>query len=280
MVKYTEPKIVFLWCHPRSVSTAFERTFMQRQDYATLHEPFGDPFYFGPERISNYFSDEHCAEHEHAKTTYDMVVNDILNTATNKKKLFVKDMAYYVIRKDYKSHHTDNPTVLPIDFLKRCHHTFLIRTPEKALPSFYRCCTSGECGDYDRFNVDDIGFRELQVLFEFLTKLNGSRPVLVDAADLLSAPEAIMKKYCESAIGDRFEPNMLKWKPEKIAAFDKWEGFHDDAQQSTGFTKPIKAKTNSDNDDDHHINLPDFIQEAIKQTMPIYDTLRKFKMLV
>ncbi|CAF4580342.1 unnamed protein product [Rotaria sp. Silwood1] len=44
-------KIVFLWSHVRSVSTTFERAFIQRKDYVTFHEPFGDPCYFGPERI-------------------------------------------------------------------------------------------------------------------------------------------------------------------------------------------------------------------------------------
>ena len=47
-------KIVFLWSHVRSISTAFERAFIQREDYITFHEPFGEPCYFGPERIYNY----------------------------------------------------------------------------------------------------------------------------------------------------------------------------------------------------------------------------------
>ncbi|UJR16754.1 hypothetical protein I4U23_003654 [Adineta vaga] len=269
-----EPKIVFLWCHPRSISTAVERAFMQRQDFITFHEPFGEPFYFGPERISDYYDDEYCAKHEHANTTYEKIINEFFSAANiNNKKVFVKDMARHVIRKDHRSDHSDNPTVLPIDFLKRCYHTFLIRTPEKALPSLYNVFTSGRCVNYDRFYTNEMGIRELRALFQFITKLNGIRPTLIDSADLLREPEIYVKKYCEYSIEDQFEPSMMEWKAEKIDAFDKWSGFHDAVQQSTGFKKQIKSN------DDQNVDLPGFIQEAIEENIPIYNELTKFKMV-
>ncbi|KAH8815872.1 P-loop containing nucleoside triphosphate hydrolase protein [Xylogone sp. PMI_703] len=53
-------KPIFVATHPRACSTAFERVFMTRQDVLTcVHEPFGDAFYFGPERMSpRYEQDE------------------------------------------------------------------------------------------------------------------------------------------------------------------------------------------------------------------------------
>ncbi|KAI9701204.1 MAG: hypothetical protein M1836_001873 [Candelina mexicana] len=53
-------KPIFVATHPRACSTAFERVFMTRRDILTcVHEPFGDAFYFGPERLSErYEADE------------------------------------------------------------------------------------------------------------------------------------------------------------------------------------------------------------------------------
>lgn len=53
-------------CLPSSVphrcSTMFEMAFLQRQEFRTLHEPFGEPFYYGPERMSNRFTAENKPE--------------------------------------------------------------------------------------------------------------------------------------------------------------------------------------------------------------------------
>jgi hypothetical protein len=38
---------------------------------------------------------------------------------------------------DYR-HTLENPTVVPTDLLRRFKHTFLVRTPEKSVPSYYK----------------------------------------------------------------------------------------------------------------------------------------------
>jgi len=44
---------------PRACSTAFERVFMTRKDVLKCHhEPFGEPFYYGPERLGSRFDGE------------------------------------------------------------------------------------------------------------------------------------------------------------------------------------------------------------------------------
>jgi hypothetical protein len=265
-------KIVFLWSHPRSVSTAFLRAFMQRDDYITFHEPFAEPGYFGPERIYSYFDNELSEHVEHLDTTYSQIIDEILKAAANKEKknVFVKDMPRHVVRPGYKSH-PENPTMLPIDFLKRCKHTFLIRTPRKAIPSNYR----GFVGVNRQFIPDDIGYPELQALFEFLTQVTDTRPALVDAGDLVTEPTAIMRMYCESGINDRFEPSMLEWRSERVQAFDKWAGWHDEAQYSTGFNQIQKKKDNTDD-----LVLPEDVQQLIERSMPIYEALREFRIRV
>ena len=255
-------KIVILWSHVRSISTAFERAFIQRDDYMTYHEPFGEPAYFGPDRIYSYYNDKLHEHAEYINTTYLEMIETILKAAET-KKVFVKDMARHVVRPDYQSH-PENPTILPLDFLKRCTHSFIIRTPEKSVPSLYRAYVKVKMN----FIPEDIGYPEMLVLFRFLTELTGSPPALIDASDLLAEPTTIMRMYCESGIGDRFEPTMLEWSAERVEAFDKWAGSHDEAQQSTGFNKIEKKQ-----DDKETLVLPDDVQQLIKDCIPVYNTL-------
>jgi hypothetical protein len=46
-------KPVALWAVPRSISTAFERVFVERDDFEVLHEPFSASYYYGEDRLSN-----------------------------------------------------------------------------------------------------------------------------------------------------------------------------------------------------------------------------------
>jgi hypothetical protein len=41
----TQSKPVALWAVPRSISTAFERVFVERDDFEVLHEPFSASYY-------------------------------------------------------------------------------------------------------------------------------------------------------------------------------------------------------------------------------------------
>lgn len=71
-----KPKPIFLATHPRSCSTAFERVFMHRKDITCAHEPFGDAFYYGPERLSERYEDKQERDTSgFAKSTYADVVN-------------------------------------------------------------------------------------------------------------------------------------------------------------------------------------------------------------
>lgn len=260
-------KIVFLWSHVHSISTAFERAFIQREDYVTFHEPFGEPAYFGPERIYRYYDNELSAHAEYINATYSQIIDEILKAA-EKKNVFVKDMARHVIRPDFKSH-PENITMLPTDFLKQCKHTFILRRPEKSVSALYRQYVASQ----KEFIHDDIGYPELQALFAFLTELTGTRPPLIEADDLLKEPRAIMQMYCESAIDDKFEPSMLEWKSERIQAFDKWPNSHEQAQYSTGFNQVQKPNDNTDD-----LVLPADVQKLTEQSIPIYETLREFRM--
>ena len=279
-------KPIFVATHPRACSTAFERVFMTRRDVLQcVHEPFGDAFYFGPERLSSrYESDEEARESSgFANTTYKDVADSLLNPATaNGKRLFIKDITHYLAPPDHKpasiapslqdttnghtngtttngtnGHATPNPTVLPLPILRNFHFTFLIRHPRRAIPSYYRCTIpplSAKTG-FTTFMPSEAGYSELRALFDYLLqeglisknpKHGGLKVTVVDADDLLAAPEAVVKRFCED-VGLEFDEGMLGWgdaEGQKVAeqAFEKWNGFHEDAIGSTGLRARVGGR--------------------------------------
>ncbi|VVT43848.1 uncharacterized protein SAPINGB_P000176 [Magnusiomyces paraingens] len=76
-----QPKILMIATHPRSTSTALERAFLTRKDLVCIHEPFGEAFYYGPERMSDRYSDKECSGSDYSSTDFNSVVNDIMEKA-------------------------------------------------------------------------------------------------------------------------------------------------------------------------------------------------------
>lgn len=153
-----------------------------------------------------------------------------------------------------------NPTVVPKELLKKFHFTFLIRHPRSSIPSYYRCCVpplDAVTGFYN-FMPNEAGYDELRRVFDYLRSENIVGPAragenggsmkdgqvsitVVDADDLLDNPHGIIEAYCKE-VGLNYSPSMLNWDNEddhKHAkdAFEKWNGFHNDAIGS-GSLKP------------------------------------------
>ncbi|KAI1330508.1 hypothetical protein F5Y16DRAFT_19357 [Xylariaceae sp. FL0255] len=93
-------KPIFVATHPRACSTAFERVFMTRRDILNCaHEPFGDAFYYGPERLGERFDGDEAMRLSSgfSKTTYQNVLERLARDGSDGKRVFIKDMAYYLM---------------------------------------------------------------------------------------------------------------------------------------------------------------------------------------
>lgn len=153
----------------------------------------------------------------------------------------------------------NNPTVVPREILERFHFTFLIRHPRYAIPSYYRCCIPPlvERTGFKPFMPCEAGYVELRTLFDYCKDTGLVGPAIcgqgeqkaedvaktnveicvIDADDLLDDPEGILRQYCQS-VGLDFRPEMLQWNTDEAhefakEQFEKWDGFHDDAIEST-----------------------------------------------
>jgi hypothetical protein len=150
----------------------------------------------------------------------------------------------------------DNPTVLPIDLLRRFKHTFLIRTPQKSVPSYWKCVQEKAAG-FEYFDGAEAGYAELQILYDWISNPESTfnkakedesqnwpgqvqaqaNPLpLVDASVLLAEPDKVLSEYC-SALGIPFDPSMLSWESGPVAEFASWGTYHKGAENSTGFNK-------------------------------------------
>lgn len=270
-------KPIILWSHPRSVSTAFERAFLERKDdIQCFHEPFGEPFYYGPDRMSRRYDEEQCRASGHQEVTFDSVMKTIMRACqTENRRIFIKDMSQYVIKSSLDEsmeidHKRKNPTMFSDDQLRAMEHSFLIRTPEKSVPSYWRCCSGDQAKEtgFDTYDPREAGYVESVRLYKYLVSL-GLDPIIVDSADLVHTPKIIMKAYCEH-VGVPWREGMIEWKAEKVDSFDKWKGFHDDAQKSTGFREVERPKE----------NLPPIVIETIEMNRDPYDYLRSRRLVV
>jgi Sulfotransferase domain len=273
MSQRIEMKPIVLWCHPRSVSSAFERAFMQRPDFKCLHEPYGEPFYYNlSERLSQRYTDEEIKRDHSSKKdiTYSQITTELVSPRADGKRIFSKDMAQYIVR----SGEHGEEFMVSLENLNKMTHVFLIRSPKLACPSYYRCCI-GDAGsetNFSHYDPEEAGYRELRALFDYLNEhgVNRSNPILmIDAETLTSNPEGTLRYVCEK-IGADWDPKMLSWKSGKVEEFSKWPGFHGDAENSTGF----RQKVNGNHDQDGQ--LPEIVHQTISENMPVYEYLKSF----
>ena len=106
-----------------------------------------------------------------------------------------------------------NPTLIPTELLldPSVHHSFLIRSPTKAIPSFYRLCNGDAASitGFEFYDPEEAGYRELRLLYDFL-RAEGRDPLIIDSEELIKNPKVVMKRWCDDAEIE-FDESMLQW---------------------------------------------------------------------
>jgi sulfate adenylyltransferase len=227
-----EQKPVALWSVPRSISTAFERVFVERDDFEVLHEPFSAAYYYGEDRISDRFVD---AEPK-AEYGYQRVLEDVLRP--REKRVFVKDMAYHA------------KALLGPGFASRFVNTFIVRDPKYVLVSLYKM--------WPDFTLEETGYEDLYRLFRYATDA-GEDVAVVDAMTFSENPAGVLAAYCEH-LEVPFRSGSLSWESGDVSGWDNWEGWHEEAERSTGI-KPAERRDPE---------LPPELEAAYEHCLPYY----------
>jgi Sulfotransferase domain len=230
-----DPKPIALWAVPRSLSTAFERVFVERDDLEVLHEPFSAAYYYSPDRLSERYADEAPKP----ENSYESVLAEVFRP--REKRLFLKDMPYQA------------KGVMSREFIRRFTNSFIIRDPKYVLSSLYKM--------WPDFTLEETGFEQIYWAFKYAEEA-GQDPVVVDAMTFSEDPVGILSVYCER-VGIPFRPDALSWEPGEVEKWKSWEGWHEAAQRSTG----IKRAERRDPE------LPGELQEAYEECLPYYYAL-------
>jgi len=200
-------KIIALWAHPRSMSTATERIMRERGDLDVAHEPFMYAYYVAQDRDFPGF--EPVPGHP---TEYESICTMLRNRA-KAGPVFFKDMAYYVV-----------PRMLTdAAMLSRITHTFLIRSPMASILSYHKLDPG--------FTLENVGLEAQWRLYE-AARAAGLSPVVVDAEAVRADPKGTMRALW-GAIGLDYSEAAFNWQ----APPKDWEpvsAWHEEAMTSSG----------------------------------------------
>ena len=171
-----------LWSAPRTRSTAFIRSIVERGDMTVLHEPFCNLRDYG--------------ETDVGARTFDSAPSLLawLRDETHNMRVFLKDHPPTAYVRDVFADRR---------FLAEVRHAFLIRRPEEIAASNYAL--------HPGMTKNATGLEMLCELQAAVCDAGGAS-VVVDSDDLVTRPEATMAAYC-ATVGLPFIPRALTWEP-------------------------------------------------------------------
>jgi hypothetical protein len=194
-----------LWSAPRTRSTAFLRSMIERGDMTVLHEPFC--------QLRDY------GEADTGTRTLDSPESLLawLRDETHGMRVFLKDHppAAYV-----------REVLADRRFLAETRHAFLIRRPEEIAASNYALDPG--------MSITAIGLERLCEVQDAVRDAGGDASVVIDSDDLVTRPEATMAAYC-AAVGLPFIRRALTWEPGERSEWRHYARWHADASASSGF---------------------------------------------
>lgn len=195
-----------LWSSPRSRSTAFFRSMLERDDLVALHEPFFDLEAAGRTEIDGQV----C-------TTAEELLDE-LKARSDGRKLFFKET----------TDHRYEKVLSDTTFLSEARHAFLIRRPEEVVASYHAL--------YPEMRQHEVGLEALEELYRAVADAGGHEPMVIDSDDLIATPAAIMAAYCE-AVGLPFRSDALTWTAEDRPEWQRTARWHQITASSSGFER-------------------------------------------
>lgn len=206
---------IAMWSGPRNLSTAMMRSFSSRSDCFVSDEPFygaylkatGDPQPMADAIIAAMDCD------------WGSVAQSMAGACPNGAAIwYQKHMAHHMVGP--VGHHD----------LPGLRHAFLIRDPARVVASY--------AAKRVAVRPDHLGTARQVAFFDREADRLGHAPPVVDSADILRDPSAMLQKLCK-ALGIAWDPAMLAWAPGLRSTDGIWGAhWYDAVMTSTGFGAP------------------------------------------
>jgi hypothetical protein len=223
-----------MWSGPRNISTTMMRSFANRPDTTAIDEPFYGHYLAGA-GVDHPYREETLAVYPR---TFESVLEWIAS-ARNSPMLFLKHIAYHL------------PDGVDFSFLKGWRNFLLIRDPRAMVASF--------AAKFDDVTPIVRSYELERAIHDYLTAVGLPCPV-VDAADILAAPDAVLRKLC-GKLGLPFTAAMLHWPPGPRHEDGPWAPhWYAAVRASTGFNPPVEKK----------VTLSKALEEVASRSMPAY----------
>ena len=246
-------RIIFLWAHPRSMSTAIERVMRERGDFDCLHEPFLHFYYLQrSDRAFPHFDSDESFPDSYAGT------RDLILEKAETKPVFAKDMSYYVLPEMYED----------VEFCRRIEHCFLIRHPLRSILSYYKLDAA-----VSRYEIG------LEAQWQHYSRLLdiGIVPGPVLEAELVQADSAGMMRAFWNSLGLEFREQALSW--EEGALPEDWqhvEAWHQGVNQSGGIRSASgEDQTRVEREFEQLCQEAPQLQDYLEHHLPFYRHLRQ-----
>ena len=229
-------RAISLWSGPRNVSTALMYSFAQREDCEVIDEPL----------YAHYLSkvDVHHPGEEEVLATMNHDGREIIDQLLipgDRPLRFIKKMAHHWINLDD-------------GLLKKFSNIFLIRDPKEMLPSLINQIPNPVLRD-----------TALKSQWDLYSKLanSGAEVAIIDSAQLLMNPKAILGKVCKT-LKIPFDDKMLTWAKGSIPEDGVWAKYwYHNVHKSTGF-QPYRKKDDL---------FPDHLSILLDECEPYYKLL-------
>ncbi len=182
-----KPHRIAMWSGPRNISTAMMRAWENRSDCTVWDEPLYG-YYLSKTDLPHPGVDEIIAAQG---TDWRSIVDRCAGSPPDQKQVF------------YQKHMTLH--LLPeIDrqWLSSLTNCFLIREPEPVIASYTAV--------REAVTLEDIGFVQQAELFEYVTRISGETPLVIDSKEFLLNPEPMLRSIC-IRLGLEFETSMMNW---------------------------------------------------------------------
>lgn len=235
-----------MWSGPRNVSTALMRSWGNREDTLVVDEPFY-AHYLDHTGLPHPGREEIIATHER---DWRRVVDALQAPLPHGMHiLYQKQMAHHLLPH------------MGRDWLGSMTHAFLIRDPRPMLASL------GE--KLEEFDLLATGLPQQAEIFDHVVRTRGYVPPVVDSADLLAAPEPVLRALC-AALDVPFSERMLSWPAGPRSTDGIWAKYwYDRVERSTGFEAPRESAA---------VELTGRLAEMEALCRPMYEKLREHRL--